>query len=233
MPLLNYNGEKARTGAARDKEVAVQRGSTVQRPRDASHALARAARTRRLLWTALSVSAAFNLVFPLWDRWMESKKTAVAILDLASGSLIVSPLVAPASSKELIETMAAWAARALLDRSPAGFDDENTLRIVFLKAALEKAEKEWKDIKDQFLQKSLRQHVEISAIQAQAVSDRVLLVRVEGQMIITGVVNGEATQEAEPLAINFKMARNPDLGRNMRYPLAVFDYEYSKKEPNG
>jgi hypothetical protein len=133
----------------------------------------------------------------------------------------------------MIETMASWAVRALIDRSPAGFDDENTLRIIFLKAALEKAQKEWKDVKDQFVEKSLRQHVEIGSIQAQSIGEGLFLVRVEGQMIITGVVNGEATQEAQPLAINFKMARNPDLGRNMRYPLAVFDYEYTKKEGDG
>lgn len=203
------------------------------RPRDASHALARAALVRKLLWIALGISMGFNLIFPLWDRWIESQKTAVTILDLASGSLVVSPLVQPTSSKEMIETMASWAVRALIDRSPAGFDDENTLRIIFLKAALEKAEKEWKDVKDQFVEKSLRQHVEIGSIQAQSIGEGLLLVRVEGQMVITGVVNGEATQEAQPLAINFKMARNPDLGRNMRYPLAVFDYEYTKKESDG
>src|SRR5215469_13953429 len=212
---------------AKDKAV------TMLRPRDASHALARAALVRKLLWIALSISIGFNLIFPLWDRWIESQKTTVTILDLASGSLVVSPLVEPVSSKEMIETMASWAVRALIDRSPAGFDDENTLRIIFLKPALEKAQKEWKDVKDQFVEKSLRQHVEIGSIQAQSIGEGLLLVRVEGQTIITGVVNGEATQEAQPLAINFKMARNPDLGRNQRYPLAVFDYEYTKKESDG
>jgi hypothetical protein len=210
-----------------------ERKLTIERPRDAAHALARAALVRKLLWIALGISVGFNLMFPLWDRWIESQKTTVTILDLASGSLVVTPLVEPSSSKEMIETMASWATRALLDRSPAGFDDESTLRIAFLKPALERAEKEWKDVKDQFAQKSLRQHVEISGIQAQSVGEGVLLVRVEGQTIITGVVNGEATQEAQPVAINFKMARNPDLGRNLRYPLAVVDYEYTRKESNG
>jgi hypothetical protein len=207
----------------------------VARPRpqpDASLALARAAKVRKLVWLCLGVSLCFNLFFPIWDRWMDSRKTAFTILDLSSGSLVVSPVVEPGSSKELIETMASWAGRALLDRNPAGFDDENTLRLVFLKKAFEKAQKEWTGVKDQFVEKSLRQHVEIGLIQAQA-AEGLILVRIEGQVIITGVVNGEAIQEVQPIAVNLKMARNPDLGRNKRYPLAVVDYDYTKKESNG
>jgi hypothetical protein len=199
---------------------------------DAARALARGAKTRKLLWATLCISFAFNLFFPLWDRWMDAQKTAFTILDLASGSLVISPLVEPASSKELIETMASWATRALVDRNPAGFDDEATLHIVFLKAAYDKAQKEWGGVKEQFVQKSLRQHVEISLIQAQALGQGLILVHVEGQAIITGVVNGDAIQEVQPVAINFKMARNPDLGRNKRYPLAVVDYAYVEKQAN-
>jgi hypothetical protein len=200
--------------------------------RDAARAVARGAKTRKLLWMALCASLTFNLLFPVWDRWMDAQKTAFTILDLASGSLVISPVVEPTSSKELIETMASWATRALLDRNPAGFDDEMTLHIVFLKSAYEKAQKEWGGVKEQFVQKSLRQHVEISLIQAQATGQGMILVHVEGQAIITGVLNGDAIQEVQPIAINFKMARNPDLGRNKRYPLAVVDYAYVEKEGN-
>jgi hypothetical protein len=77
--------------------VAKEKTATMLRPRDASHALARAALVRKLLWFALGISMAFNLIFPLWDRRIESQKTAVTILDLASGSLVVSPLVQPTS----------------------------------------------------------------------------------------------------------------------------------------
>ncbi len=222
--------------AAEPKLAAVahqKRAMTQGTAGDASRALARATVVRKLLWIGLSISLGCNLLLPFWDRWMDSQKSAITILDLASGSLVVSPLVEPTSSKELIETMASWATRALLDRNPTGFDDESTLQILFLKAAHEKAQQEWQDVREQFVQKSLRQHVEISVIQAQSLGHGVLLVRVEGQAIITGVVNGEATQEAQPVAINFKMARNPDLGRNRHYPLAVLDYEYTKREGNG
>jgi hypothetical protein len=225
-------------GPSQNRIEAVQKEVEIKRPAekskgDASAAIARAAKTRRVLWICLCISVGFNLIFPLWDRWMESQKTAFTILDLASGSLIVSPLSDPSSSKELIETMSSWATRALLDRNPGGFDDETTLRIMFLKTAYKKAEKEWETVKEQYSTKALRQHVEISLVQAQATDGGIILVRVEGQLIITGVVNGEAIQEVQPVAINFRMARNPDLGRNKRYPLAVFDYEYTQKDSNG
>ena len=198
---------------------------------DASRALARGVRTRLLLWLALVVSLAFNLAYPLYDKWQDAHRTALTILDVASGSLLVSPLVDPGSSNELIELTATWAAQSLLDRSPTGFDNDRLLQITFLKKAYDKAQAEWNGVKGQFSEKALREKVEIGKIQAQAVGAGIIDARVEGQVILTGVLNGEPIQETQPLAVAFTLGRNPDLGRNRRYPLAVRDYRYWPQTP--
>jgi hypothetical protein len=176
--------------------------------------LAKGHQSRRVMTGILCVSVLGNILTPLWFSWP------------SSGSLLLSPLVDPASDKELVEITASWAARCLLNRSPAGFDDPRLLELLFLRAATEKADKEFSAVKQEYVAKNLRSKVEISQIKGQAVGDGMIVCRVTGQVIITGVVNGEAIQEINPTVIDFRLMRNPDLGRNRRYPLAVQDYAY-------
>jgi hypothetical protein len=188
--------------------------------------LAKGHQSRRVMTGILCVSVLGNILTPLWFSWQNSREQKVVIFDTSSGSLLLSPLVDPASDKELVEITASWAARCLLNRSPAGFDDPRLLELLFLRAATEKADKEFSAVKQEYVAKNLRSKVEISQIKGQAVGDGMIVCRVTSQVIITGVVNGEAIQEINPTVIDFRLMRNPDLGRNRRYPLAVQDYAY-------
>ncbi len=82
----------------------------------------------------------------------------------------------------------------------------------------------------QYREKNLRSRLEIKSIDSQAIASSVhgpyIKARVIGQWVITGVVNGSAIQDVQPVTLDLSLARNPDLGRNKRYPLMCFEYSY-------
>ena len=225
------NGTSGRNGSGKHSVVAAVR--PIRSEKDSvigngspARTLAKGHQSRRVLTGILCVSVLGNIIVPVLFYWHNSQEQKVVIFDTSGGTLLLSPLVDPASDKELVEITASWAARCLLNRSPVGFDDPRLLELLFLRAATEKADKEFQGVKQEYVAKNLRSKIEISQIQGQAVGGGTVVCRVTGQVIITGVVNGEAIQEINPTVIDFRLMRNPDLGRNHRYPLAVQDYGY-------
>jgi hypothetical protein len=57
--------------------------------------------------------------------------------------------------------------------------------------------------------------------------DRVL-VKVEGQLIRTGVFENQSFTESPKFTLNLTLVRNPDMLANKRYPLGVWSYEYTQ-----
>ena len=55
-----------------------------------------------------------------------------------------------------------------------------------------------------------------------------VLVQVEGQWLRAGLFEGRAFTEAVPFKARFTFARNPNLGANARFPLAVWTYDVSR-----
>jgi hypothetical protein len=194
--------------------------------------LARGRKTQNWLAIALVASVFINIGTPIYYSLAAKHKDEVVVFDLASGSLVVSPLVDPSASKEVLELSASWAAKCLLDRSPAGPDNDQLISILFDTSTAKKLRDEFNALKVQYTNKNLRSRVEIKAIDAQPVGQGLIKAHVIGQVVITGVLNGSAIQEVQPVAVDFNLARNPDLGRNKRYPLMCFGYEYAK-DPTG
>jgi hypothetical protein len=91
----------------------------------AARTLARGRRTQNWLALSLVASGLLNIAVPIY-YWLTSHvRDQVVVFDLASGSLLLSPMVDPSSSKEILETCSSWAAKCILDRSPSGLDNED------------------------------------------------------------------------------------------------------------
>ena len=182
---------------------------------------------------ALVASGLFNVGMPLY-YWQASKaKDQVVVFDLASGSLLLSPLVDPSDSKDILEVEASWAAKCILDRSPSGLDDSDLLNVLFNSESARKVREEFDGVHQQYLAKSLRSHVEIKTIDTQAIATSpqgpYIKARVTGQVVITGVLNGSAIQDLQNVVLDITLVRNPDLARVHRYPLCVFAYQYANQ----
>jgi hypothetical protein len=72
------------------------------------------------------------------------------VFDLASGTLILSPLVDPADSKEILDISATWAAKAILDRSPSALDNDELVPILFDADTARKVRDEFSGVKAQY-----------------------------------------------------------------------------------
>jgi len=177
---------------------------------------------------ALVVSVLTNILTPIYYSLQAKLREKVVVFDLASGSLLLSPVVDPADSRDILNVSTSWAAKSILDRNPAGMDNEELINILFNSETARKIRDEFAAIKTQYVQKGLRSHVEIKAIDSQGVGNGVIKATVTGQLILTGTVHGTAIQEAKPVTLELSLARNPDLGRNKRYPLMCFGYSYTE-----
>ena len=125
----------------------------VSHGKNAARALASGRRTVRLLWIALTISAAAHLVIPAYIVSATTRSEKVALMD-GTESLIISSLVPVEESNELLETLSLWAAKSFLDRGPQGFDAPETLHRLFLPDAAKKAEAEFNALADEFSKKS-------------------------------------------------------------------------------
>ena len=193
--------------------------------------LAKGRKTANWLAIALVASVLFNITTPVYYSLQSKTKDKVVVFDLASGSLLLSPLVDPSDSKDILDVSASWAAKAILGRSPAGLDNEELVGILFNSETGRKVRDEFAVLKTQYVQKNLRSHVEIKSIDAQSVGNGLIKAKVAGQVILTGTVHGTAIQEVQPVGLELNLARNPDLGKNRRYPLMVWGYSYTEGGP--
>jgi hypothetical protein len=189
-------------------------------------ALARGKRTLTLLSTLLVISVLANIISPIYFWYQAHQKQNLVVFDLASGSLLLSPVVDPADSREILNVCAEWGAKSVLDRSPTGLDNDDLIGVLFNSETARKVHDEFGAVRDEYAAKKLRSHVEIKSIDAQTIGQGIIRATVVGQCIITGTVNGESIQEVKPITLQLSLARNPDLGKNRRYPLVVFGYQY-------
>jgi hypothetical protein len=210
--------------------VALQKMNTSPQ---AARTLARGRRTQNWLAICLVCSGFTNIAVPVYFWSTSHVRDQVVVFDLASGSLLLSPMVDPSGSKEILETLSTWAAKCILDRSPSGLDNDALASLIFNSETGKKVRDEFGSVRQQYLEKSLRSHVEIKSLDSQSIATSphgpYIKVRVTGQVVITGVLNGQAIQDLQPVTLDLDLVRNPDLGKNRRYPLLVWGYSYANQ----
>jgi hypothetical protein len=162
-----------------------------------------------------------------WHLWQQKPK--VVIFDLHSGTLLLSPLIDPISSQDVIDVQASWMAACLLDRDAAGLEHERLLNILFDLPAAKKAKEEFALLKNQYQAKGLESHFKVERVEGQPVGNSVVIL-VTGTEETTGTVDGQPITQRVPRQIEFTTAPNPDLARNHQYPLSVVSYRYVEQK---
>ena len=75
--------------------------------------------------------------------------------------------------------------------------------------------------------KNIHQKPEVFKIDILRTRENQVIVKVEGQLIRTGVFSGQTFAESPKFTLNLTLVRNPDMLANKRYPLAVWSYDYT------
>jgi hypothetical protein len=150
----------------------------------------------------------------------------VVVLD-GAGTFSISPLLGFEEAKDLHQAMALWATLALFERNPNGFDYPDMLQRLFLADAFRKARADRDKSAQEFQVKNIHQKPEVFKIDILRTRENQVLVRVEGQLIRTGIFDGQTFTESPKFTLNLILVRNPDMLANKRYPLGVWSYDYT------
>lgn len=153
------------------------------------------------------------------------QRERIVVVDPA-GTYYVSPVLKFQEAKDLHAQQSTLAATALLQRSPKGFDNEDLLKLLFLKGALEKATAHRIADETEFKSKQLHQKVEIARIDILETRENLVLTQVTGQLIRNGIFQDKAFAESVPFRLSLKFLRNPNMVLNGRFPTAVGDFKY-------
>jgi len=151
----------------------------------------------------------------------------VVILD-GAGTFSISPLLGFEEAKTLHETLAIWATLALTQRNPAGFDFPDLLQRLFLTDACAKAQSNLLATHEEFEVKQIHQKPEIFKIDILRTRQDQIIVKIEGQLVRTGIFERQAFSEAPKFSLTLTLVRNPDMIANKRFPLAVWNYDYTQ-----
>lgn len=181
----------------------------------------------RLWFVVALIAAGYALVAPYLVIRAYRTRERVVILD-AAGTFHVSPLLGFEEAGKLHEHHALLACLALWQRNPAGADFPELLEKLFLPDALRQARTEIGRGAEEFAAKSLHQKPEVLKLTVLETRAETVLVQVEGQWLRSGLFEGRLFSESVPFKARFTFARNPNLGANARFPLAVWQYDVSQ-----
>jgi hypothetical protein len=178
-------------------------------------------------WFLVACGAlAFCAVQPFLIIKAYRARERVVVLD-GAGSFSVSPLLGFEEAKELHEAMALWATLALFQRNPKGWDYPDMLQKLYLADATTKANGEREKSQTEFEVKQIHQKPEVFKIDILRTREDRVLVKVEGQLVRTGVFENQTFTESPKFTLTLTFARNPNMAANKRFPLGVWSYEAS------
>ena len=155
-----------------------------------------------------------------------SGRERVVVLD-GAGTFSVSPVLGFEEAKELHEAMSLWATLALFQRNPRDFDYPEVVQKLFLTDAFNKAQRDRDAAKSEFETKNIHQKPEVFKMEILRTREDRVLVKVEGQLVRTGMFENQTFTESPKFTLNLTLARNPNMLANKRYPLGVWSYDYT------
>jgi hypothetical protein len=179
------------------------------------------------LWFLVACGAlVFCVIQPYLIITAYRARERVVVLD-GAGTFSVSPLLGFEEAKDLHEAIALWATLALFERNPNGFDYPEMLQRLYLADAFQKAQGDRDKSQDEFTVKSIHQKPEVFKIDILQTRDNQVLVKVEGQLIRTGIFEGQTFTESPKFTLTLTLVRNPDMLANKRFPLGVWKFDYT------
>lgn len=165
--------------------------------------------------------ATFVIVLLLLQKNFDKKQRFILMDDQA---YYVVKEVDFTGAREMHLDQAELAALTLLSRNPSGFDFERRLKYLFSVSCYQKAVEVKDSESPDFEGKSLHQKVEVFETKIQKMSSRSVQVLVQGQLIRTGIFEGEVFTEVLRFQLRMTFSDNPSLVENGRFPTVVTNF---------
>ena len=151
----------------------------------------------------------------------------VAIIDPAH-TMYIAPLQNATASRELLDEVTALMTLSYLQRNPDGLDLPDLFAKTFGKSSSQRVQAEMDAWRRTAAPTNLRWKPEIEKNEViNSIESNVVLDRVTGRIVQSGVVDGVEERKVVPFILSLKLVRNPELISKGRYPFAVADYAIS------
>ena len=157
---------------------------------------------------------------------LHAPERAVIVSD--DGTVTIARLQRFREALALPKIAAGQAARAMLDRTPAGIEDNDTIDLMFSRTAKDKLADFLKAQEAVFREYGYHQKAEIAATEIVADPDGTYRARVTGQLIRTGVFNEGPKLDRLNFMLILYFFRNENAVVNRQYPLGVWNFDYSE-----
>ena len=157
---------------------------------------------------------------------LHEPERAVIVSD--DGTVTIARLQRFREALSLPKIAAGQAARAMLDRTPAGIEDNDAIDLMFARAAKDKLAEFLKAQGAVFREYGYHQKAEIAGTEIVADPDGTYRARVSGQLIRTGVFNEAPKLDRLNFMLILYFFRNENAVVNRQYPLGVWNFDYSE-----
>lgn len=141
------------------------------------------------------------------------------------GNMYAGPVEPLADSARFFNVTAIYAANAALQRSPAGFDLRELLKLYYSPRALAKLEDDQKQRAADARRRSLQWKPIIDSISDPVPAGEHRIVEVRGRIIAAGAFANRSFYDEPPFTLALTFKRNPDLGKAGAYPWICDDFD--------
>jgi hypothetical protein len=188
-------------------------------------------RRRADFWKGASVVVCLASLIIAWLAIQAGRQADQIFVMDPSGSLYAGPLEALSESKGYFHLASLYAANAALQRSPAGFDLYEILRLCYTPRAVQKLEEDLQQQREDARRRNLQQKPLVESIGEPVRAGNSRLVDVRGRLVCAGAYAGRSFYDEVPFVLVLRFRRNPDMGKSGSYPWVCEDYDLSMKTP--
>jgi len=183
--------------------------------------------TVRVLAVACLFFMLTSAVGPILALYVAREPERVAIVD-SDGTVTLTRLQRYRDAFLFHKMAATQAARAMLNRTPDGVEDSDTIGLMFNQAGKDKLADLVKSQTPVLREFDYHQKAEIQSTEIAADPDGSYRARVKGQLIRAGVFNESPKLDRLNFTLLLYLFRNTNAALNKQYPLGVWNFDYSE-----
>jgi hypothetical protein len=148
----------------------------------------------------------------------------IHVMDPA-GNMYAGPMEALSESKRFFNVTAIYATNAALQRSPAGFDLSELLKLYYTPRAIAKLDEDRKAREKDVRRRNLQWKPIIDSISEPVTAGPARIVEVRGRIVAAGAFASRTFFSEPPFTMVLTLIRNPDLGKTGAYPWVCNDVD--------
>lgn len=183
--------------------------------------------TVRVLSVACLFFMVTSAVGPILTLYVAREPERVAIVE-SDGTVTLTRLQRYRDAFLFHKMAATQAARAMLNRTPDGVEDSDTIGLMFNQTGKDKLADLVKAQTPALREFDYHQKAEIQSTEIAADPDGSYRARVKGQLIRAGVFNESPKLDRLNFTLLLYLFRNTNAALNKQYPLGVWNFDYSE-----